>query len=208
MSFGFRDCFGFRYSDFEFILASLEVLSWSPNPKSSQTVVTPKNRPAYTCKRFLRFVLSLCSFVPQCLCGYESIMQNKANILNAQMNISFSLTKYYEKQRLCSRSEKQTQSNPIYSEPVESTCSELACTEQGRSVEPIANQPPHFLKKLSKTPIFLIFCLSSSAFSVFRLLSSVFCVPSPYYLTGTVFLGGGPGKGSGEVRLRPSPAVP
>jgi len=32
-----------------------------------------------TCKRFLRFALSLCSFVPQCLCGYESIMQNKPN---------------------------------------------------------------------------------------------------------------------------------
>jgi hypothetical protein len=46
-------------------------------------------------------------------------MQNKANILNAQMNISFSLTKYYEKQRLCSRGEKQTQSNPTCSELVE-----------------------------------------------------------------------------------------
>jgi hypothetical protein len=30
-------------------------------------------------------------------------MQNKANLLNAQMNIIFSLTKYYEKERLCSR---------------------------------------------------------------------------------------------------------
>ncbi len=44
--------------------------------------------------------------------------------------------------------EKQTQSNPIYSEPacteqgrsVEPTCSELACTEQGRSVEPTCSE--------------------------------------------------------------------
>jgi len=96
VSFGFRDCFGFRYSDFEFILASLEVLSWLQKLKSSQTAVTHKNRPARTCKRFLRFVLSLCSFVPQCLCGYESIMQNKANFRNDKMKTTFLLTKDYE----------------------------------------------------------------------------------------------------------------
>jgi hypothetical protein len=67
-------------------------------------------------------------------------MQNKANLLDTQMNVTIVLTKDYENKRLCSRPEKQTQSNPIYSEPVESTCSELACTEQSRSVEPISIQ--------------------------------------------------------------------
>ena len=55
------------------------------------------------------------------------------------MNVSSVKTKEYENKQLFSRGEKQTQSNPIYSEPDESTCSELACTEQGRSVEPISN---------------------------------------------------------------------
>jgi len=40
-------------------------------------------------------------------------MQNKPNLLNAQMNVRFTLTKHYENKRLCRRGEKQTQSNPI-----------------------------------------------------------------------------------------------
>ncbi len=39
-------------------------------------------------------------------------MQNKPNLLNAQMNVSYCLTKHYENKRLCRRGEKQTQSNP------------------------------------------------------------------------------------------------
>jgi len=62
-----------------------------------------KNAENRTYKRFLRFALSLCSFVPQCLCGYESIMQNKANLLDTQMSVSSVKTKYYENKRLCSR---------------------------------------------------------------------------------------------------------
>jgi hypothetical protein len=61
------------------------------------------------------------------------------------MNTTFLLTKHYENKRLCRRGEKQTQSNPIYSELVEPTCSEL--------VEPIANQPPHFQNFPQKPPI-------------------------------------------------------
>jgi len=41
-------------------------------------------------------------------------MQNKANLPNVQMNISFTLTMYYENKRLCRRGEnkpKQTQTN-------------------------------------------------------------------------------------------------
>jgi hypothetical protein len=45
--------------------------------------------------------------------GYESIMQNKANLLDTQMNVSSVKTKNYENKRLCRRGEKQTQSNPI-----------------------------------------------------------------------------------------------
>jgi hypothetical protein len=45
---------------------------------------------------------------------------NKANLLDTQMNVSSVKTKDYENERLCRRGEKQTQSNPIYSEPVES----------------------------------------------------------------------------------------
>jgi hypothetical protein len=56
------------------------------------------------------------------------------------MNVSYCFNKDYENKRLCIRGEKQTQTNPIYSEPIEPTCSELACTEQGRSVEPISIQ--------------------------------------------------------------------
>jgi len=78
-------------------------------------------------------------------------MQNKANLLNAQMNISFSLTKYYEKQRLCIRGEKQTQSNPI---------------------KPNCKPATPFFKKTLKNPYFLDFlsfflrfsCLPSSVF--------------------------------------------
>jgi len=65
-------------------------------------------------------------------------MQNKANLLDTQTNVSSVKTKDYENERLRRRGEKQTQSNP--------TCSEL--------VEPIANQPPHFSKNPSKTPNF------------------------------------------------------
>jgi len=40
-------------------------------------------------------------------------MQNKANLLDTQMNVSSVKTKDYENKRLCRRGEKQTQSNPI-----------------------------------------------------------------------------------------------
>ncbi len=103
----------------------LRCSSWLPKLKSLPTIVTPKNRPARTCKRFLRFALSLCSFVPEpvrrsfceggCLCGYESIMQNKPNLLNTQMNVSSVLIEDYENERLCKREKNkpnQTQSCP------------------------------------------------------------------------------------------------
>jgi hypothetical protein len=64
-------------------------------------------------------------------------MQNKPNLRKAKMKLSFYSAKYYEKERLCRRGEnKPNQTQPVVS-AVESTRSELACTEQGRSVEPI-----------------------------------------------------------------------
>ncbi len=41
--------------------------------------------------------LWLYSFVPQWLCGYESIMQNKPNFLKDQMNVYSFITKDYRK---------------------------------------------------------------------------------------------------------------
>jgi len=74
-------------------------------------------------------------------------MQNKANLLDTQMNVTIVLTEYYENERLCIRGEKQTQSNPI------------------------ANQPPHFQNFSQKLPLFQFFnyfitlflCLPSSS---------------------------------------------
>jgi hypothetical protein len=40
-------------------------------------------------------------------------MQNKANLLDTQMNVSSVKTKEYENKRLFRRPEKQTQTNPI-----------------------------------------------------------------------------------------------
>jgi hypothetical protein len=74
-------------------------------------------------------------------------MQNKPNFPKSQMFITvISTMNYNEKLKLDTWS-KQTQTKPIYSEPVEPTkptCSELACTEQGRSVEPILSAGKEF----------------------------------------------------------------
>jgi len=40
---------------------------------------------------------------------FESIMQNKPNLLNAQMNVTSFITKYYENKRLC----RCVKTNPI-----------------------------------------------------------------------------------------------
>ena len=44
---------------------------------------------------------------------FESIMQNKPNLLNAQMNVSSVLTKDYENKPCLRTPGKQTQTNPI-----------------------------------------------------------------------------------------------
>jgi hypothetical protein len=48
-------------------------------------------------------------------------MQNKANLLDSQMNVSYVKTKNYEQKTMDNEPVKQTQSNPIYGEPVEPT---------------------------------------------------------------------------------------
>ena len=64
----------------------------------------------------------------------------------------------------------------------------MNCSKQTQS-NPIANQPPHFSKFLSKTPIFLIFYPFSSPFSfVFcRLSSLVYRLSSFFRLLFSVF---------------------
>ena len=81
-------------------------------------------------------------------------MQNKPNLLNAQMNVCTAITMDYVNIRLRSRFKNKANSKPIQSQfkanskPIKAnfnayqtqtnpTCSEHACTEQGRSVEPI-----------------------------------------------------------------------
>jgi hypothetical protein len=56
------------------------------------------------------------SFVPSCLSGYKSIMQNKPNFKMGNINISTVTTKAYAKEQRTMNNErysKQTQSNPI-----------------------------------------------------------------------------------------------
>ena len=48
-------------------------------------------------KRFLRFALSLCSFVPQCLCGFVSIMQNEPNLQASEMDATADIIYSYGK---------------------------------------------------------------------------------------------------------------
>jgi hypothetical protein len=88
--------------------------------------------------------------------------ENKANLLNTQMNVNKVLTKGYENKRLRRASKtnpikaktnpiqtqfipteggpkpKQSQSNPTCPERSRRVCSELACPERGRGVEPIS----------------------------------------------------------------------
>ena len=70
----------------------------------------------HTGRRFLRVPLSLCSFVPSCLRGPQSFLQNKANVKMGKINISTAiLTAYANKRRTINNEHysKQTQSNPI-----------------------------------------------------------------------------------------------
>ena len=55
-------------------------------------------------------------------------MQNKPNFQDAQMNVRPYLTKRYENKPPLLAMAKQTQTKPIYSEPVGSTCSGAALT--------------------------------------------------------------------------------
>jgi len=71
--------------------------------------------PSLSMHYFSAFSVAI-SFVPPWLCGYESIMQNKANFKMGKITISTANTKAYaNKQRTMNtkRYPKQTQSNPI-----------------------------------------------------------------------------------------------
>jgi len=56
-------------------------------------------------------------------------MQNKPNFRKAKMKLNFYSTRDYQNELRLRTRAKQTQSNP--------TCSELACTERSRRVEPV-----------------------------------------------------------------------
>jgi hypothetical protein len=52
-------------------------------------------------------------------------MQNKANLMVSQMNVSYVKTKNYEQKTTNCKTTKQTQSKPIYGEHNRTTCGEL-----------------------------------------------------------------------------------
>jgi len=59
----------------------------------------------------------LCVFVASWLntkiAHFESIMQNKPNLLNARMNVGSVITKDYENEPLCRRGENKANTKPI-----------------------------------------------------------------------------------------------
>ena len=66
--------------------------------------------------KLLEISLSLYFFVPQWLCGHESIMQNKANFKMGKIAISIATIKAYANEQRTMNNEhcsKQTQSKPI-----------------------------------------------------------------------------------------------
>ena len=69
-------------------------------------------------------------------------MQNKPNLLNSQTNVSSVLTEDYENEWLCSREKNKPNQTQTNSKRVGwgLACGELACTEQGRSVEPTCSE--------------------------------------------------------------------
>ena len=59
-------------------------------------VADPTRLSCPACRKVLRFPLLLCSFVPQCLCGYESITQNKPNPQNPKTTTTSYATESYD----------------------------------------------------------------------------------------------------------------
>ena len=81
------------------------------------------------------------------------------------MKLNFYSTRDYENQGRLRTQGKQTQSNP--------TCSELACPEGTRRVEPVEGVEP--ISKAKKSPLKTVFSLNRGNFSLFwsaRYLSS------------------------------------
>ncbi|MHC4394527.1 MAG: hypothetical protein ACYS1A_02615 [Planctomycetota bacterium] len=81
------------------------------------------------------------------------IMQNKANLLNAQMNVTSVKTKHYENQWLCQRRENKPNSNPI-SAPHDSSHTKILSIRAdicGRLVylsQPLPDKPDFLLYRL------------------------------------------------------------
>jgi len=95
-----------------------------PNPLSSLSsraiiTIVPLFSPINCFSVFSDFSVAI-SFVPLCLSGHESIMQNKPNFLKDKTNATFCFAKVYEETPPLGDSKKQTQSNPIPAPPAKS----------------------------------------------------------------------------------------
>ena len=83
---------------------------------------------------------------------------NKANLQNARMNLNFYSTKDYENKSNCSLAENKPNTKPIQTQ-TNPTCSELACPERSRRVEPISKAK---LKPYKLELIMRIWCYKST----------------------------------------------
>ena len=103
-------------------------------------------------------------FVPQCLCGDESIMQNKANFTMGNMAISTALLRTYPNEQRTINNEhysKQTQSKPISNAQTPCpTCQTRACHGPGDPAMPGGTGPlrPCSGQALSALPFILTIC--------------------------------------------------
>ena len=126
-----------------------------------------RNQRQKICVHLCESVKSVSNF-PSCLRVFvaetQSIKNNKLCKTNPifqmpKMNLSPCLTMDYENKSGLLTMAKQTQSNPIYGELAESTCSELACPELVERVEPILSASGGWVKRWN------LFCGSSDFYN-------------------------------------------
>jgi len=82
-------------------------------------------------------------------------MQNKANLLYTQINVSPVLTKYYENKRLCKSEKKRTQTKPIKPKQTRSEA-EIPTGELLGILKPGPNQTQPVVSLSNHTPPILL----------------------------------------------------
>ena len=120
-------------------------------------------------------------FVPQCLCGDESIMQNKANFKMGNINISTARTKAYANRQRTMNNErysKQTQSKPISNDQTQFQTHKHLAPLAGRDIATSLRSPemtggtgplrPCSGQALSALPFILTICQQSSVIHLIR----------------------------------------